>query len=347
MLLAKGGKAGGGVILAGDVGGTKTNLACFAVQDETLTPVVERSVPSANYSSLETILQELMKDHTLNFTGACFGVAGPVVDGRLQATNLPWIVDVKALQRTLKLETVGLINDLEATAYGIEILPEKAFVTLHTGQPSPHGNRAVIAAGTGLGEGMLLWEGQRFRAIASEGGHADFAPRNPLEIELFRFLLGRFGRVSYERVLSGPGLVNIYRFLKETGRGEEPAWLTEQLTSDDPAAVISENALAGRSDLCVKSLDLFVSIYGAEAGNLALKVMASGGVYVGGGIAPKVLQKLKGGTFMKAFTDKGRLSPFLSQIHVRVILEERAALYGAAHYGLSLAAGSKQVARQP
>lgn len=335
------------MILAGDVGGTKTNLACFALEGDKLIPVVQRSAPSADYPGLEAILHEFMRDHDLSFTGACFGVAGPVVDGRLQATNLPWVVDVGSLQRTLKLEAVGLINDLEATAYGVETLPEEAFAVLHPGQSTPQGNRAVIAAGTGLGEAMLLWEGQRFRAVASEGGHADFAPRNPLEIELFRFLLGRFGRVSYERVLSGPGLVNIYRFLKETGQGEEPTWLTEQLAGGDAAAVISESALASRSDLCVKSLDLFVSIYGAEAGNLALKVMASGGVYVGGGIAPKVLQKLKNGTFINAFTDKGRLSPFLSQIPVRVILEERAALYGAAHYGLSLAAGSKQVVRQP
>lgn len=326
------------MILAGDVGGTKTNLALFANQDRRVTPINLRTFPSQQYPRLEAILEEFLSGHAGDLTGACFGIAGPVVDGRCQATNLPWVVDARTLQRTLKLADVSLINDLEATAYGIPALPEEAFAVLNPGEPHLHAPIAVVAAGTGLGEVALIWDGARYRTIASEGGHTDFAPRNLLEIELCRFLLDTFNHTSYERVLSGPGLLNIYRFLKDVGQGEEPAWLAEQLAAGDPSAVISEHALSRRSVLCEKALELFVSIYGAEAGNLALKLLSRGGVYLGGGIAPKILQKLQEGIFMKAFTGKGRLSSLLSRIPVRVILEERAALYGAASYGWSLAA---------
>ncbi len=324
------------MILAGDIGGTKTNLGWFEMRAGRLTAQGERRFPSQQYASLEAILEEFIQGHERDTTGACFGIAGPVAEGRSQTTNLPWVVDATVLQRTLKLGHVGLINDLEATAYGTQTLPEEAFEVLNAGRSKPHGTMAVIAAGTGLGEAALIWDGRQYRAMASEGGHADYAPRNELEIELFRYLSKRFGRVSYERVLSGPGKVNVYQFLKETGRGDEPPWLTALLADGDPCPVISEMALNGRSQLCAEALDLFVSIYGAEAGNLALKTLALGGVYVGGGIAPKILQKLRDGAFMKAFTDKGRLAAVLSQIPVRVILEERTALFGAAHYGWSV-----------
>lgn len=320
------------MILAGDIGGTKTNLGLFESRDGDATLVRQRSFPSTDYPGLGEILKEFLARETAGIANACFGVAGPVAEGRCEATNLPWVVDVRSLQRALDLKSVGLINDLEAMAYGIQTLPSNTFAVLNAGHLQPQGNIAVIAAGTGLGEAMLLWDGQRHRAIASEGGHADFAPRNALELELCRFLLHLSDHVSYERVLSGPGLANIYRFLKETGRGEEPNWLRDQLATGDAGAVISENALSGRSKLCAKALDLFVSIYGAEAGNLALKCVATGGVYLGGGIAPKILQKLQDSAFMKAFTGKGRLSTLLSRIPVRVILEENVALYGAAHY---------------
>jgi glucokinase len=323
------------MILAGDIGGTKTNLACFQADGERLTPVSERTVKSADYPGLEAVVESFLRETGLVPTSACFGVAGPVIDGQCKATNLPWVVDLRALQRAVGAASVSLINDLEATAYGIRTLPEGAFAVLQPGRPQPQGNIVVIAAGTGLGEAALLWDNGRYHAMASEGGHADFAPRNPLELELCRFLLKAFGHASYERVLSGPGKLNIYRFLKETGRWEEPAWLAEELDHGDPSAKVSEFGLSGRSELCVQALDLFVSIYGAEAGNLALKFLARGGVYVGGGIAPKIIQKLTDGTFIKAFTDKGRLEPFLSTIPVRVVLEQKAALYGAAHYGWS------------
>src|SRR5581483_11348338 len=263
---------------------------------------------------------------------ACFGIAGPVVDGRVKTTNLPWIVDTAELRRALKIDAVYLLNDLEASAYGIFTLEDDELDTLNEGAPRHGGNQALIAAGTGLGEAMLYDDGRRLHPIASEGGHADFAPRDELEIELLRHLRGRFGHVSYERVLSGPGLVNIYRFLKE-GRGmEEPPWLAERFAAgDDPGAVVSQAALAREAEICVKALDLFVSIYGAEAGNLALRAKAVRGFYVGGGIAPKILAKLKDGAFLRAFIDKGRYADLLKAMPVQVILNQKTALRGAGY----------------
>ena len=321
------------MILAGDIGGTKTNLAIMDRQQGRLIPIRHRSVPSRHASSLEAILKEFLAGHSEKLDGACFGIAGPIVDGRCQATNLPWIVDVGALKHAVGLRAVTLINDLEATGYGIQTLPESAFAVLNVGEAQPHGAIGLIAAGTGLGEGALIWTGTRYQAVASEGGHADFAPRNELEMELLRYLMQRFGHASYERILSGPGKVNVYQFLRNTGHGEEPAWLTELLANvSDPSPTISEMALNGRSELCAQALKLFVSIYGAEAGNVALKYFARGGLYVGGGIAPKMLPALQDGTFMQAFLDKGRLAPLMARISVRVILEEHTALFGAAHY---------------
>ena len=321
------------MILAGDIGGTKTNLAIMDRQQGRLVSIRHRSVPSRHASSLEAILKEFLAGHSDKLDGACFGIAGPIVDGRCQATNLPWIVDVGALKHAVGLRAVTLINDLEATGYGIQTLPESAFAVLNVGEAQPHGAIGLIAAGTGLGEGALIWTGTRYQAVASEGGHADFAPRNELEMELLRYLMQRFGHASYERILSGPGKVNVYQFLRNTGHGEEPAWLTELLANvSDPSPTISEMALNGRSELCAQALKLFVSIYGAEAGNVALKYFARGGLYVGGGIAPKMLPALQDGTFMQAFLDKGRLAPLMARISVRVILEEHTALFGAAHY---------------
>jgi len=253
-----------------------------------------------------------------------------VFDGRCEATNLPWVIDAKALRGTLGLERVAVINDLVATAYGILDLKPDEVVVLNEGRPHPEGNKALIAAGTGLGETILFWDGTRYRPVASEGGHADFAPRNVLEIELLRYLLKKHHRVSYERVLSGPGILNIYSFLKEAGHGEEAVWLRERFHGQDPSVVITAAAMRGESDLCVKTLSLFVSLYGAEAGNLALKALATGGVYVGGGIAPKILDLLMDGAFMTAFIDKGRLSPLVTDMTVRVVLNPQTALRGAA-----------------
>ena len=222
-------------------------------------------------------------------TRASFGIAGPVRNGRCEATNLPWVVDSKTLAKRLGLKRVGLINDLEANAYGIAVLQSTDFVILNKGARNAKGNKAIISAGTGLGEAGMYWDGQVHRPFPSEGGHADFAPRNHLEMELLDYLMKRYRRVSYERLVSGPGLVNVYQFLRDTGKGEEPAWLAEQMRHGDPAPIISQHAMDGKSPLCLHALELFVSLYGAEAGNLALKIMATGGVYLGGGIAPKIV----------------------------------------------------------
>jgi len=320
------------MLLAGDIGGTNTRLALFAARGRRLAPSAERRFASRSYRGLAPILTRFLNEHRGAIDAACFGVAGPVIDGRCRGTNLPWVIDARRIEHFLKLADVSLLNDLEATAYGIEALPPRAFATLQVGHPQPRGTIAVIAAGTGLGEGALVWDGARYRAIPTEGGHTDFAPRTEQEVRLLRHLTKQFGHVSYERILSGPGKLELYRFFRSASGSREPTWLTRAFRRGDASVVVSEMALTGRSALCVSALRLFVSIYGAEAGNLALKLLARGGVYVGGGIAPHILPKLRDGTFMRAFRDKGRLSRILSGIPVRVILDDRAALYGAARY---------------
>jgi glucokinase len=321
----------GDVILAGDIGGTKTVIGLFEEAGDRLRIVRQETFPSREHGALEEILGRFLSgEPARGVRAACFGVAGPVIDGRCEATNLPWVIDAMVLERTLGVTGVGVVNDLVATAYGIAVLAPEEFCVLNPGRPHPGGNMALIAAGTGLGEAILFWDGRTFRAVASEGGHADLAPRNALEIALLEYLLTRHHRVSYERVVSGPGIFNTYSFLKQGGYGEEPPWLAERFPGQDPGVVITEAALRRESDLCIKTLQLFVSLYGAEAGNLALKALATGGVYVGGGIAPKILDFLRDGTFMSAFTDKGRLSPLLREMPVRVILNPKTALYGAA-----------------
>lgn len=324
------------LVLAGDIGGTKTSLALFSVHADKLRVEAERNFPSKQYSGLTPILEEFGV-HQQVIDAACFGIAGPVVDGRVKTTNLPWIIDSQVLCQALKVGTVYLLNDLEAAAYGVFTLEDDEFYALNGGILRHAGNKALIAAGTGLGQAILYDDGRHFRALPSEGGHADFASRNELEIELWRYLSARFGHVSYERVLSGPGLSNVYRFLKERRGMAEPPWLAEQFAaSDDPAATISKAALAGKAEICVKALDLFVSIYGAEAGNMALRFKSVRGLYVGGGIAPKILEKLKDGTFMRSFIDKGRYTEFLTAMPVQVVLNPQAGLRGAAYYAAFL-----------
>lgn len=325
------------MILAGDIGGTNTRIAFFTTEEERLTLVVEEKFLSHAHSGLTEIVRQFLSAHQLSVSSACFGIAGPVKNGRCEATNLPWVIDARQLVSELSIPTVLLLNDLEANAYGTATLAPTDWAVLNAGASDAGGNAAVIAAGTGLGEAGLYWDGKYYRPFATEGGHTDFAPRSELEIELLRFLLNQFKRVSYERVLSGPGLVNIYQFLRNTGRGEEPAWLSEELRLQDPAAVIARAALAGRSALCEQTLDLFVSLYGAEAGNLGLKVMATGGLFLGGGIAPKILAKLNTPLFMEAFLAKGRMRPLLEAMPVRVILNDRTALFGAAYRAMLLA----------
>ncbi|MDA8138700.1 MAG: glucokinase [Desulfobacteraceae bacterium] len=322
------------VILAGDIGGTNARLALIEVAKGRLAFVAEQTFASREEPSLESVLRKFTAQQPRAITRACVGVAGPVRQGRCEATNLPWIIDAQVIARQLHLSQAGLINDLAAQAFGIAELEEKDFELLNPGAADPQGNCALIAAGTGLGQAGLVRLDKRLRPFATEGGHADFAPRNRQEMALLEYLLKRHTRVSAERVLSGMGLVNIYLFLKDTGQGDEPPWLAEQMHLKEPAAVISQNALEGRSSLCAQALDLFASLYGAEAGNLALKLMATGGVYLGGGIAPKIIAKLREPVFMNAFTAKGRMKPLLQAMPVRVILNPKTALLGAARYAL-------------
>jgi glucokinase len=325
------------MILAGDIGGTKTNVALFETNGSSLGAIVrQQTFPSARYDSLETILSEFIGETEKNFSAACFGIAAPVIEGNAKTPNLTWKVSSESLARLLKLEHCGLINDLEATAHGIPALTAAQLLTLNEGDERPEGHRALIAAGTGLGMAGIFCHGSRYYPIPSEGGHVDYAPRTPEEVDLLDYLTKKFaGHVSYERVLSGPGLFNVYSFLRDTGHAEEPAWLAEEIHTGDKTAAVSKAALANKSALAVKALDMFTATYGAMAGNLALLLMATGGLYVGGGIAPKLRQKLIDGTFMKAFTDKGRFSSVLASIPVHIILEDKTALFGAARAALS------------
>lgn len=320
------------MILAGDIGGTKVNLASFNVEDLRLAPENLSTYSSHDYASLQEMALRFVADHRVRLEYACFGLAGPVKKGRAQVTNLPWVVDAQELTRALNLKQVWLLNDLEANAHGIAGLTPEDFVVLNPGDKDAVGNAAIIAAGTGLGEAGLFWDGNRHLPIASEGGHAEFAPRTDLDMELLRCLRGRFGQVSWEHVLSGPGLHHIYQFLRDTGRGREAAWLTEEFRKADPPVAITRAALDGKCDLCVQTLDLFVTYYGMEAANLGLKMLATTGVYVGGGIAPKIIRKLQDGEFMKAFIGEGRMKNLLSAMPVRIIMNDKTALIGAARY---------------
>ncbi|MGC2400370.1 MAG: glucokinase [Acidobacteriaceae bacterium] len=333
------------MIIAGDVGGTKVDLALCKFDRGQLATVYEQKFHARDFPGLVQVVDAFLEQckqklgQPADVLAACFGVPGPVRNGRLKLTNLPWILDSSQLAVELKIEHVFLINDLEANGYGIDELAPAQVLILSPGDPAAEGNRGLIAAGTGLGEAILVWDGRSYKPMASEGGHGDFAARNDEEIELLRYLTKTLGgRVSSERVISGLGLANIYAFCRDVKGLPEPQSLKDRMRSEDPNAVIGELGESGASELCVETLNIFVSAYGAEAGNLALKILATGGMYVGGGIAPKLLKKMQDGTFMKAFTDKGRLSDLLVHTPVRLILESRAALMGAAAYAEARAA---------
>jgi glucokinase len=325
------------MILAGDIGGTNSRLAWCEVSGSRVEVKRARTYKSREHESLECIVKEFLEEGRERLDGAAFGVAGPVREGRARISNLTWVVDEGELKDLLDTEAVRLANDLEVTAHGLAALDASDFAVLREGEPDPGGNEALIAAGTGLGEAGLHWEGDGHRPFPSEGGHCDFAPRNETEQALLRHLWREHDHVSYEQVVSGPGLHHIYRFLRDTGRGEEPPWLKDAIAAGDPPPVISEHGLSRRSKLCSDALDLFVSIYGAEAGNLALKLMATAGMFVGGGIARKILPRLEESGFLASFAAKGRMSALLERIPVRVVLDDRCALLGAARlarYGM-------------
>ena len=321
------------IILAGDIGGTHSRLAYFSVEQNEFKPIAEEVYRSADYTGLDAIVTKFVMSHPADSRHACFGIAGPVHDGQVKVTNLAWTVDASILRSELGLERVTLINDLEAIAYSVDVLKPQDFVILNEGDPKAAGNAAVIAAGTGLGEAGLYWDGTRRDPFACEGGHTNFAPTNDLEDDLLRYLRAQFGHVSWERVVSGIGLVSLYNFLRDTGHGIKVDFLDFAMTQEDPAALISRLGLGGTNALCVQALDMFVSLYGNEAGNLALKLMATGGMFIGGGIAPRVLKKLCDASFLTAFTAKGRMSKVLKAIPVRVILSDKTGLLGAARCG--------------
>jgi glucokinase len=321
------------MILAGDIGGTHTRIALF---DEQATPqlrlVLDQTYPSREHHGLEEILSLFLSNQQVKLTAACFGVAGPVFKGQVTASNLAWVLDTLSLAKVLNLESVWLINDLAAHAFGIEHLAPHDLVSLNAA-PAAAGNRALIAAGTGLGEAGVFWDGMQHTPFASEGGHADFAPRNEIEIELHRYLLAKFGRVSCERILSGRGLKNIYDFLRDSGTEEEPASFKQQMAqAPDPAALIAQHGLLHNASICSRALEIFASVYGAETGNVALRFLATGGVYLSGGIAPRIRPKLQEPGFMQAFQDKGRMTSLMQSIPVHIVINDRVGLLGAAHY---------------
>lgn len=322
------------MILAGDVGGTKVHLALYNFAGGQLQPVRDQKFHAPEFATLDAVVQQFLKDdEATQVSAACFGCPGPVRNGRIQLTNLPWSLDVRDLVRSLHIEHIFLLNDLEANGYGVPEVPADKIFTLHEGDASNVGNRGLIAAGTGLGQALLYWDGKHHIPVASEGGHCDFAARSDRDIALLEYLRRTLkGRVSWERVVSGLGIKNIYAFLRDDEGMEEPAWLRERMAAEDPNAVIGQCAEDGSSELCRETMDLFAAAYGAESGNIALKFLAVGGVYLGGGIAPKSLKTLTSGSFLQAFLDKGRLSPLLEATPVRIILDESCALLGAAAY---------------
>jgi glucokinase len=324
------------MILAGDVGGTKVHLALYNFADGHLHSIRDQKFAAHNFGSLDAVVDAFLSvgsEKREDIVGACFGCPGPVRGGRLKLTNLPWTLDTCDLEKSLEIPNISLINDLEANGYGIpELAPESIFI-LHEGDPKATGNAGLIAAGTGLGEALLIWDGTKHTPIPSEGGHSDFAARSNREIALLEYLRDTLkGRVSWERVVSGLGIKNVYAFLRDVEKISEPGWLHDRMAAEDPNVVISQCAEDGSSSLCFETMKMFTGAYGAEAGNIALKVLATGGIYLGGGIAPKILQTLRNGTFLQAFLDKGRMSPLLQSIPVRVILDDTCALLGAASY---------------
>jgi glucokinase len=334
------------MILAGDVGGTKVHLALYDFSGGRLQVIRDHKYPAHDFGSLDEVVHKFLGADNSKSTSAgeeifaaCFGCPGPVRDGHLKLTNLPWTLDTRDLVKSLAIPHIFLINDLEANGYGIpELAPDKIF-TLHAGDLNAEGHAGLIAAGTGLGEALLVWDGKKHRPLPSEGGHCDFAARSNREIALLEYLRQTLkGRVSWERVVSGLGIKNIYTFLRDVEKLNEPGWLHDRMLTEDPNAVIGMCAEDGSSSLCFETMKIFAAAYGAEAGNIALKILATGGIYLGGGIAPKILKTLENGAFIQAFLDKGRLSPLLQSIPVRIILDDTCALLGAAAYAEAQAA---------
>lgn len=333
------------MLLAGDIGGTKTNLALYASKEDVRTPLREATLPSAKYASLAALVQDFMAQIDLpkiTIERGVFGVAGPVVAGKAKITNLPWQMEERQLERALKIPSVTLLNDLAALATAIPQLRPSDLHIINAGKRATHGTYAVVAPGTGLGEATLTWDGAHYRVHPSEGGHVDFAPTNGFEIGMLVHLLKQMPHVSYEHVCSGVGLPNIYNYIKATSLFDEPTWLAEQLaqtTDQNPIivkAAMTKNDQGETASICVATLKAFVSILGAECGNMTLKALATGGIYLGGGIPPRILPFLEEPEFLHAYTSKGRFSKMLSDVPIHVILNNKAGLIGAASFGFEL-----------
>ena len=324
-------------ILAGDIGGTHARLGLFDIAADPGPPRIQETLLCRQFSGLGELLQHFVQMQTVPLAGACLAVAGPVANGRGVITNLGWPVDAVALAKGLGLQQVLILNDLEAVGYGLPVLPAASLMTLNAGDPSARGNLAVIAAGTGLGQCACYFDGHDHHPFPGQGGHADFAPRSDVEVELLRHLMGRLSHVSYERVVSGPGLLEIYNFLRTTGRGREPEALTASIHADGKPETVVAAALSGESERCTLAAKMWLSILAAEAGNLALTVMARGGVYVGGGMVRRLLPLLSAAEFMQVFTNKGAMGELLAAMPVQVIQDDSAGLLGAARYMSKLA----------
>lgn len=322
--------------LVGDIGGTNTRLAIYRGKKERGECIKKQVSSSHDHPDLQSIVKDFLKESRLEIKRACFAVAGPVKKSKSQTTNLPWIVDAGKLSKELSIEKVGLINDLQAHAYGVKLLESEDFAILNEGDPESEGNQAMISAGTGLGEAGIYFDGKNYHPFACEGGHGDFGPRSALEDELLKYLRVKFHHVSYERILSGPGLCHIYQFLVETKKERESPSTFEMIQKGDSARLISERGIEGSSTACFQALQMFVSIYGAEAGNLALKMYALGGVFLGGGIALKLSKIIEKGVFMENFKRKGRFSELLSKIPVKLALNDQTALLGSFYYARSI-----------
>lgn len=327
------------MILAGDVGGTKTILALFEAEGDGLRCLKKEQFPSAHYQTFIGLLESFLNDmDDAPITAVCIGAAGPIVNGNCEATNLPWVLNRVEIGECVKTQNVWLLNDLEATAWGLLESPEQSFVELNPDAQWRQGNNAVLAAGTGLGEAIIVWGGANHHVIASEGGHTDFAPNSEQEIALLGYLREKYPEhVSYERLLSGDGLINIYQFLKQTEYASVQPEIEQQMTESDPAAVIGEAGIAGSDALCVEAVKLFCRVYGAESGNLALKCLPYAGVYLAGGIGAKILPVLKKGEFMRGFLSKGRSQAVLQKISVKVCTNPEVALLGALSHAMKMA----------
>lgn len=319
------------MILAGDIGGTKTLLGLFDRKQSIKEPVYQKTFASQKYDKLETIIAEFLVENPVSPAAACFAVAGPVREDKAQITNLPWMIAAESIRQTFKIPVVYLMNDVQSTAAAIPFMDPADLAAIRIGDPDPHGTIAVIAPGTGLGEAYLTWNGQRYLAYPSEGGHASFAPGSDLEVELLSYLYPRFGHLSFERVGSGSGIPNLYGFFRDTGRYPEPDWLKRELeVSEDPTPVIMVAGYNRRAEICTATFDLFMKILGGEIGNMALKLMSTGGIYLGGGISPRILDRLRETEFLDTISRKGRFKKLLDSIPVYVILDPEVTLHGAA-----------------